>query len=124
LQVRGGPELYRLLGQLFFPYGVCDGPSGEWNSFERGWAFEQLDLHLGRRAANAWKQWSEELSKKCLEPRACRNEVLNMMKNLIVVKSDERWFVTNLESIHEKRLTGTAAGSSPSEVQGRAQSAP
>jgi hypothetical protein len=130
--IRRGPELYRLyiwlndhqrravedvlLGQLFFPHGVCDGPSGEGNSFERGWAFQQFDLYLGRRAANAWKRWSEEVSKKCLGPRASRNEVLGLLMNLIAVKSDERSFVTELESIHEKRLTGMTAGSSPSWV--------
>lgn|ERR1017187_985222 len=126
--IRGGPDLYRLyiwsnddqrraiedvvLGHMFFPHGACAyEASGDCTAFERGWAFLQLDLYLGRRAANAWKKWAVELSEKCPEPSTRRNEVLNMLKNLIVVKSDERWYGTQVLSACQKRLTESAAGS-------------
>jgi hypothetical protein len=34
-----------------------------------------------------------------------------MLKNLVLVKSDDRWLASELESIREKRLTEVATGS-------------
>jgi hypothetical protein len=126
--IRGGPDLYRLyiwsndhqrraiedvvLGHVFFPQGVCAyDASGDWNFFERDWAYEQLESYLGRRAAITWKKWVTELSEKYLAPSACPHEVLNMLKNLVLVKSDDRWLASELEGIREKRLTEVATGS-------------
>jgi hypothetical protein len=80
-----------LLQHVFSPHGLdAYGRVGKWNSFERHWPYERLELLVGRSAARAWKTWSAEVREKATTPEQCRQEVLGMLRKFLQIKWAEK----------------------------------
>jgi hypothetical protein len=109
----GGPDLYRLYlcsddhqrraiedavtGQAFLSRFFTEIGLGGQMLLESRWAYEQLHEQMGWRAAEAWKDWVTEVAEEYSDATMRHNALLNMLKNLIVVRCNEKWVSSQLE---------------------------